>query len=51
MTGFRPRDSENAPITIIAGASTPVVNDKDKLLCAALTPKSRAKTGMSGCMQ
>ena len=45
---FLPRDSESAPATIIAGASSPLVSESDKLLCAALTLKSRAKTGING---
>jgi hypothetical protein len=44
----RPRDSENAPAMIIAGARKPVVSESGKLLSAALTPNSRANTGMSG---
>jgi hypothetical protein len=47
----RPRDSENVPATSIAGARIPVVNESGKLLSAALTPNSRANTGMSGCTQ
>ena len=34
---FRPRDSEIAPATIMAGASRPVVSESARLLSAALT--------------
>jgi hypothetical protein len=51
MSGVRPRASDTAPATIIAGASRPVVSDNDRLLCAAVSPNSRANTGNSGWTQ
>ena len=51
MIVFRPRTSENTPATIIAGARSAVVSESARLLCAALTRKSCAKTGRSGWTQ
>ena len=45
---FRPRASDSAPATIMAGARRPVVSDSERLDSAALTWKSRANTGISG---
>jgi hypothetical protein len=36
MIVFRPRASETAPATIIIGAISPLVSDRERLLCAAL---------------
>ena len=47
----RPKPSETAAAQKMAKARNPVDNDNDRELAAGLTPKSLAKTGISGWTQ
>jgi hypothetical protein len=48
MSGLRRSISEAIPEASIPIASNPVVTESERLLCAGVTLKTAAKTGMSG---